>query len=109
MLKNSDIAELLVRESEDASRFLQKALRRAARLSFIWPEEAAALLAQKRSLTDFPGVGPHLERIIRGWIESPPPIRPPDRAESLRPSTRKDSQNNRDEIFKALQDRDLRS
>jgi histidinol phosphatase-like PHP family hydrolase len=85
MLKNSDIAELLARESEDASRFVQKALRRAARLSFIWPEEAAALLAEKRSLTELPGVGPHLERIIRGWIESPPPIpkAPPIRSDFI--------------------------
>jgi histidinol phosphatase-like PHP family hydrolase len=85
MLKNSGIAELLARESEDASRFVQKALRRAARLSFIWPEEAAALLAEKRSLTEFPGVGPHLERIIRGWIESTPPIpkNPPIRSDFI--------------------------
>lgn len=73
-LKNSSIAELLARESEDASHFVQKALRRAARMSFIWPEEAATLLAQKRSLTELPGVGPHLERIIRAWIEHPPPL-----------------------------------
>jgi putative hydrolase len=74
VLDNSAIAELLARESEEASHFVQKALRRAARLAFIWPEEATALLAEKRSLTELPGVGPHLERIISAWIRKPPPV-----------------------------------
>ena len=77
VLDNGAIAELLARESEEASHVLQKALRRAARLVFIWPEEASALLSQKRSLTELPGVGPHLERTIRAWIERPPAIPEP--------------------------------
>jgi hypothetical protein len=48
MLKNSHIAELLAREAESASHFVQKAFRRAARMAFIWPEEAAALLTHNR-------------------------------------------------------------
>jgi histidinol phosphatase-like PHP family hydrolase len=79
VLRNSDLAELLAREAENASHFVQKALRKASRLSFTWPEEAETLYIQKRSLTELPGIGPHLERVIRGWIGAPPPVpRPPD-------------------------------
>ena len=46
-------------------------------MAFLWPEEAATLLAQKRSLTELPGIGPHLERVIRAWIEKPPPVSKP--------------------------------
>lgn len=79
LLDNAAIAELLAREAESASHFVQKALRRAARLAFIWPEEATALAAERRSLTELPGVGPHLEKIIHGWIDKPPaPPKPPE-------------------------------
>jgi hypothetical protein len=37
-LDNAGIAELLARESEAASHILQRALRRAARRAFLWPE-----------------------------------------------------------------------
>jgi DNA polymerase (family X) len=40
----------------------------------MWPEEAAALHEQERSLTELAGVGPHLERVIRGWLDDPPPV-----------------------------------
>jgi len=56
---------------------LRKALRRASRKAFLWPEEAAILLQQNRSLTELPGVGPYLSRLIRGWIEDPPPVPKP--------------------------------
>jgi len=37
------------------------------------------MVAEGRSLTELPGVGPSLERIIGRWIESPPPVpSPPD-------------------------------
>jgi hypothetical protein len=81
VLTNADIAELLAREAQKASRFVQKALRRAARLAFLWPEEAAVILQQGRSLTELPGVGPYLEKIIRTWLNEsreapePEPIR----------------------------------
>jgi putative hydrolase len=78
MLKNSGIAELLALEVDGATGHLQKALRRASRLAFMWPVEAAVLLQQERSLTELPGVGPHLERIIRAWVQNPPKPRPPD-------------------------------
>ena len=73
-LSNSEIAELLAVAAETAKMPLQKALRRASRKAFLWEEEASLLVTQKRSLTEFPGVGPSLNRIIRRWIENPPVV-----------------------------------
>lgn len=78
---NGILAELLARESERATGHLQRALRRAARAAFLWPEEAANLLQEGRSLTELPGIGPHLQKLLRQWIEEAatsediPPIR----------------------------------
>ena len=47
-LVNTEIAELLATEAETAKQPLQKALRRAARRAFLWPEEAAQLVRQGR-------------------------------------------------------------
>src|SRR4051794_37998693 len=80
-LTNADIAELLARAAAKARMPLQKALRRASRKAFLWEAEATQLIHEGRSLTELPGVGPHLSRIIRGWIENssaipePPEIR----------------------------------
>jgi len=71
-LDNAGIAELLARESETASHILQRAMRKAARRAFLWPEEAADLRREGRSLTEFSGIGPYLEKLIRGWLENPP-------------------------------------
>jgi histidinol phosphatase-like PHP family hydrolase len=76
-LTNAAIAELLARAAEKARMPLQKALRRASRKAFLWEEEAIHLMQTGRSLTELPGVGPHLSRLIRGWIDSPPPIPAP--------------------------------
>ena len=76
-LDNAAIAELLALASDKAQYPLEKALRRAARRAFLWPEEAVAIHAAGRSLTELAGVGPHLERIIRGWLEEPPPVPEP--------------------------------
>jgi histidinol phosphatase-like PHP family hydrolase len=73
-LTNSSIAELLANEAEFAPAPLNKAFRRASRRSFLWPEEATDILKDGRSLTDLPGVGPYLEKVIRGWIENPPKL-----------------------------------
>jgi putative hydrolase len=51
---------------------LQKALRRASRKAFLWPEEAAQMVEDGRSLEELPGVGPSLNRIIQRWIADPP-------------------------------------
>src|SRR5256885_17117374 len=78
-LDKGPIAELLALASQHARYPLQKALRRASRRAFMWPEEAADLWEQRRSLTELAGVGPHLERIIGEWLESPPPLsKPPE-------------------------------
>src|SRR5579884_1817113 len=76
-LPNSAIAELLAVAAESAKMPLPKALRRASRKAFMWPEEAACLLQQDRSLTELAAVVPHLERIIRGWIRDPPALSKP--------------------------------
>jgi histidinol phosphatase-like PHP family hydrolase len=51
---------------------LQKALRRASRKAFLWPEEASQIVEEGRSLEELPGVGPSLNRIIRRWLDDPP-------------------------------------
>jgi histidinol phosphatase-like PHP family hydrolase len=73
-LSNSAIAELLAEAAESAKMPLQKALRRASRKAFMWPEEAGSILQQGRPLTELPAVGPTLDRIIRGWLENPPEV-----------------------------------
>jgi putative hydrolase len=69
---NADIAEWLAREAEGSKPPLDRALRRASRRGFLWPEEAYAILAERRSLTELQGVGPYIEKIIRVWLENPP-------------------------------------
>jgi hypothetical protein len=76
-LSNSNIAELLATQSETARMPVQKALRRASRRAFLWPEEAAQLINEDRSLTEFSGVGPSLEKHTRGWIKNPPELPEP--------------------------------
>ena len=73
---NGELAELLSLEAGDAPHLVQRALRRAARSAFLWPEEARDLFAQGRSLSELAHVGPFLEKKIREWIEGnvhPPP------------------------------------
>jgi putative hydrolase len=76
-LDNGGIAELLALEGDAAEPPLQKAFRRASRRAFLWPQEAAQLLRERRSLTELAGVGPYLEKIIRRWIDNPPPVAAP--------------------------------
>jgi histidinol phosphatase-like PHP family hydrolase len=76
-LNNADIAELLSQKADEESYPLKKALRRAGRAAFLWPEEAATILEQRRSLTELHGVGPYIAKLITGWIEKPPTISEP--------------------------------
>lgn len=69
---NRRIAEWLACEAERASYPIQRAMRAAGRAAFLWPEEASALAAQKRSLTTLPKVGPFLEKQILNWLTRPP-------------------------------------
>jgi|1185.fasta_scaffold00651_2 histidinol phosphatase-like PHP family hydrolase len=83
-LTNSDIAELLATAAESAKQPLQKALRRASRKAFLWPEEASQIIeegrsSKERSLEELAGIGPSLNKIIRRWIEDPPDVpKPPE-------------------------------
>ena len=88
ILHNSSIAELLALAAETAKMPLQKALRRASRKAFLWPEEAAIILEEGRPLTELPGIGPTLSRIIRNWVEVPPVVpNPPDIRQNFLTST----------------------
>src|SRR4030081_446457 len=80
VLTNSSIAELLATEAETAKQPVQKALRRASRRALLWPEEAAQLVLEGRSLEEeLPGIGPYLSKVIRHWIQEPPLVpEPPD-------------------------------
>jgi putative hydrolase len=73
-VRNSDIAELLARAAEHAKQPLQRALRRAARRSFLWPEEAEDMLARGQSLTKLAGIGPFLNKQIIDWLRHPPEL-----------------------------------
>ncbi|MDB6122529.1 MAG: hypothetical protein JWQ71_1522 [Pedosphaera sp.] len=71
-IDNATIAELLCREAEKTKPPLQRALRRAGRAALLWPEEAAEVVRQNRTLREFPAIGPYLEKIILKWIDDPP-------------------------------------
>jgi hypothetical protein len=67
VLTNSQIAELLALAAEDAKPPLNRAYRRASRKAFLWPEEAFELLRDGRALSELPGIGPYLEKVIGKW------------------------------------------
>ncbi len=84
MLDNAAIAELLIREAENAEGHREQAFRRAAHEAFMWPEEAAAMVAAGRSLQELTGIGPSLAKRLHRWIDSPPEVEvPPIRREFL--------------------------
>jgi len=84
-LKNRDLAELLAVEAEAKEFPAKRALRRAARLAHLWPEEAAELVGRDVPLTELAGVGPYIQKLIGRWLEHPPsiPQRPKIRDEFL--------------------------
>jgi histidinol phosphatase-like PHP family hydrolase len=85
VISNGEIAELLALAAESAKQPLQKALRRASRKSFLWPEEVGTLIEEGRSLEELPGIGPSLSRIITRWIDDPPAIpKPPEIRQGFR-------------------------
>ena len=78
-ITNSDIAELLALEAEQAKMPAQKALRRASRRALMWPEEAADILREGRKLTELESVGPYIAQLLKRWIEKPPEVpKPPE-------------------------------
>jgi histidinol phosphatase-like PHP family hydrolase len=76
-LTNADIAELLARRGDETDGPRQRAYRRSAAAAFVWPEEAAALHAEGRPLTELTYVGDRLAARIAGWIDDPPEIPEP--------------------------------
>ena len=79
MLSNADVAELLSRESENATGHVRQALKRAAGAAFLWPDEVVDLLAAGRPLTQLAAIGPFLAQLIQGWVDSPPAaLEPPE-------------------------------
>jgi histidinol phosphatase-like PHP family hydrolase len=72
VLSNTDIAELLARQAEHETGILSRAYRRAARSAFLWPENAADLVAQNRPLTELRGIGPFIAKQVLRWIDRPP-------------------------------------
>lgn len=76
-LTNIQIAELLAIKAQSAKMPAQKALRRASRKAFLWPEEAGRLLEQKKSLQELAGVGPYIGTLIHEWLDDPPRVPSP--------------------------------
>ncbi len=81
-LTNRDLAELLARAGAEEEVYQRRrALRRASRAAFLWPEEAADVVAAGRSLTELRFVGPWVAHILHDWLRArpeiadPPPIR----------------------------------
>lgn len=73
-LTNEQIAELLALLSEEHEDNKQKAARRASRKAYGWPEEAATMVEEGRSLKLLPAVGPWVARQIHDWLEDPPDV-----------------------------------
>jgi DNA polymerase (family 10) len=78
-LTNAHLAEFLARSAADEQGHRRRALQRAARAAFYWPDEASALVARGRSLTELRAVGPWVAQRIAGWLaDSPEPPEPPE-------------------------------
>ena len=71
-MTNGELAELLAVAADHEGDHRARALRRASRAALQWPEEASALLADGRSLTELRAVGPWVAQLVRGWVEDPP-------------------------------------
>jgi len=80
-LANRSIAELLARRGDETEGPRQRAYRRSSAAAFVWPEEAAEVLAAGRPLTELRYVGDRLAARIEGWITDAPevPEPPPSR------------------------------
>jgi histidinol phosphatase-like PHP family hydrolase len=57
---------------------MAQALRRASRRALEWPDQAHAVAAAGRSLTELAGIGPVLAGMLEGWLDDPPPAPGPD-------------------------------
>ena len=77
-LGNDDIGTLLLAAASDASGHRRQALERAAKAAWTWDEEAAAVAADGRSLTELRSVGPWVGAQIHEWLDHRPPVPEPD-------------------------------
>ena len=78
MLTNGDLGELLWTASQEEADHRRRALSRASRAAHFWAEEAGAVAAAGRSLTELRSVGPWVAARLEAWLEDPPPIPEPD-------------------------------
>jgi putative hydrolase len=77
-LRNDEIGTLLLAASLEEDGHRRRALDRAAKFAWIWPEEAADLVRSGRSLTELQNVGPWVAAKITDWFESRPVVPEPD-------------------------------
>jgi histidinol phosphatase-like PHP family hydrolase len=79
-LSNAQLAELLAQAALEEQGHRRQALDRATRAAyFAWPEEAALLRLQGRSLTELRTVGPWVAGMVEAWLADPPdPVDPPE-------------------------------
>jgi histidinol phosphatase-like PHP family hydrolase len=105
VLTNLAIAELLAREGEHAKQPLQRALKRASRRAFLWPEEASDIYLRGGSLTDLSGIGPYLSKVIVEWFRNPPelPNAPEIRQDFLTMAEVKTVRNKQPRLFQTVQ------
>jgi histidinol phosphatase-like PHP family hydrolase len=78
VLTNDAISELLLQAAANETGHRELALERAAKEAWRWSEEAEAVLAAGRSLSELRSVGPWVAELVTGWIETPPEIPEPD-------------------------------
>jgi histidinol phosphatase-like PHP family hydrolase len=77
-LHNGQIGTLLLHAAADQEGHRRLALERAGKEAWRWPEEAADIVENGRSLTDLTSVGPRVAEQIRRWIEGAPAVPEPD-------------------------------
>jgi histidinol phosphatase-like PHP family hydrolase len=77
-LSNRELSELLaLAEGREDAPHRRRALHRASRAALFWDEEAAAVAAAGRPLTELPAVGPWVERFLQEWLDDPPEVPEP--------------------------------
>lgn len=69
---NAELADVLAGQAAEETGVRAKALKRAARAAFLWPEEAAELLQSGRKLTELHGVGPFVAGRLEAALEASP-------------------------------------
>jgi DNA polymerase (family 10) len=85
-LSNAQLAELLARAAEDEpdGSNRRRALQRASRAAFQWPEEAWSLVDEDRPLTELRSVGPWIAGVVGGWLDPQADVEPPPEPPEIR-------------------------